>query len=382
MKKTLCLCLAIALCLGLCACGSEELTSAICSGEWVCNDHFMDMEFSSTYDRRYISLNFYEDNTCQLRSEQLYEDVFAGYETKTCTWEIKKGKIVVDGTDIYEYVDGKLLGSSSWDDSFTFIQKAEAAPVNHNNGECETMWLVESSPLYRYTYNEYGELIARTSGPESDYEHSYSYEYLFNDDQTLKEVRTFRDDKIHEVLLFDENGNICKSYEFDDFGHLQYTCEYKYENENVQQLFSKRYKRNVGQEQKIDLIEWSEATFGFHDNGAFKMKSYCKDMFDIDIPRYSILYTPEGERDSTLLGDSWQDVLFHHSVYDDNGNVITLYASATKDMTGKYNTYPYTYVEAPVSPLQQQIMEAKERADISDTEKFERDLAREVFAGY
>ena len=381
MKKVICLFVLLALCIGFCACGTDELTNAVCTGEWVCSDHVMDMHLSKTYNRQYASLVFHADNTCTLRSQKFYEDVFCGYVTETGTWEIKKGKIVVNETDTYEYVDGKLLGSSSWDDSFTFTQKEESAPVDYNTGETTTMWLLESSPLYRYTYNEYGEQIARTSGPASDYEHHYEYEYLFNADQTLREVRTFRDDQIHEVLVFDENGNICISYEFDDFGHLEYTCEYNYRDENVNQIFSKRYKRNIGLEQKIDLIDWSDASFSFYDNGALHMKRYSKYMFDFDTPDYSILYKENGDRDSTLKGDEWQNVYFHHSTHDEYGNVTTLYAGKTTTITEQTKRYSYSYVEVTVSPLQKQIMEAKARVDISDLEKFERDLAHDVFNG-
>ena len=380
MKKILCLLMVVALCLGFCACGTEELTNTICSGEWVCSDHKMDMSFAKTYDQQYISLVFKEDNTCQLRSERFYEEVFCGYETKTCTWEIVKGKIVVDGTDTYEYVDGKLLGSSMWDASFTFTQKQETESMDYNAGECTTMWLVESTPLYRYTYNEYGEVIARTSGPESDYEHSYNYEYLFNDDQTLREVRTFRDDKIYEVLLFDENGNICKSYEFDDFGHLEYICEYTYREKNVYQLLFKQYDRNMGQDQRIDPTEWSGALFSFYDSGAFHYKNYCADVFDMNSPYYSVKYTPEGEREGTLVTQKLQETYEHYAAYDTNGNMTTLYARRVMGPANAYTEYSYSYVSVSVSALQKQIMEAKARADVSDLEKFERDVARDMYS--
>lgn len=199
-------------------------------------------------------------------------------------------------------------------------------------------------------YNKDGELVSKESiihkwnvGSLSN----YTYEYDFDQQNNLTEVRALVDGVVKDVFTFNSDGSITEFASYDSGGQTDYKV-YEYD-ENGNLLSSVDYNESGDLDEKI-LYEYRE------DGTCEKFSCYNEG----DVLLYITECDETGWSCFTQYYNETAPSYDHKFEYDSYGNVtekIDYFADSTQEQSH----HKYTYKKIFVTPLQKMIIEAKNK---------------------
>ena len=204
-----------------------------------------------------------------------------------------------------------------------------------------------------FEYNEDGELIGykQNKGYTILVNDEYTYEYDFDEQNNISEVRVFADGKLSDVYTYNSDGLIIeitsyhgngkqsdhKTYEYDEAGRLVIYIDYMSSGELDNKILYKY--REDGTCEEHSCYEEDDVLLYVTECDE-KGMPYFTQYYNAKAPNYSYKY-----------------------VYDSYGNLtekITYFGKGTKEQSHSR----FTYSKIWVTPLQKEILEAKDRTSV------------------
>lgn len=201
-----------------------------------------------------------------------------------------------------------------------------------------------------YVYNEDGEVVSKGANIKSKlgYYSEYTYEYYFDQQNNLTEVRALVDDVVKDVFTFNSDGYITEFASYHEGGGKSDYIVYEYD-ENGNLLSSVEYNDSGALDEKV--------LYEYRDDGTCEKFSCYREG---DVLLYITECDETGWASFTQYYNEIAPSYDHKFEYDNHGNVtekIDYFANSTREQSH----HKYTYEKIFVTPLQKMIIEAKNK---------------------